>query len=78
MWTAGKKEAWYGEHVYLDELLSKSSDFYAVSYVRKLSKGNGFFIIDLNMDTVRSVLEEMDLGEGSIVSFKEGFGGPDR
>lgn len=69
IWTAGKKEAWYGEHVYLDELLSKSSDYYAVSYVRKLSKGNGFFIIDLNMDTVRSVLEEMDLGEGSIVSF---------
>ncbi len=69
IWTAGKKEAWYGEHVYLDELFSKSSDFYAVSYVRKLSKGNGFFIIDLNMDTVRSVLEEMDLGEGSIVSF---------
>lgn len=67
IWTSGKKEVWYGEHVYLDELLSKSSDSYAVSYVRKLSKGNGFFIIDLNMKTVQSVLEEMDLGEGSIV-----------
>lgn len=72
---AGTKEAqsltkgkgiWSGYHSYLDETLSLSPDSYALSYTRMLTKGNGYFCMDIDAKTVQNTLMTIDTGDGTI------------
>lgn len=61
------KETWYGYHSFLDEQGETSSDSYAISLVRSLSKGNGYLVADLKMSTVVELLDDLNgTGEGNI------------
>lgn len=75
MWeNISKKDAWIGTHDFLDKKLGKDNSSYAVSYMRKLSKGNGFIVMDVKLSAITSILERMNLGDDSIVAFITGDG----
>ena len=60
---------WIDSHPALDSHLSMSSDRYIMSYqVMPISK-DAAIVVDIAADGVRSFIEELDLGEGSIVGF---------
>lgn len=75
MWESNiKKEGWIGSHDFLDKKLGKDNSSYAVSYIRRLSKGNGFIVTDVKMSAIASILQDMNISEGSIVAFVTGDG----
>lgn len=63
------RSAWIGKHTYLDEICVDSDpDIYALSYVRKFVQYNGFFVADIEKETILEILAGMNFGEGSIAS----------
>lgn len=67
--TANLRSAWIGKHTYLDGICVDSDpDIYALSYVRKFVQYNGFFVADIEKETILEILAGMNYGEGSISS----------
>ena len=64
-----KKENWYGYHIFLDEQGAIEPNSYAVSLVRSLSKGDGYIIADLKMQSVISILDQLVTEEGCEAAF---------
>jgi len=64
---------WRGDHAVLDEIMPKSGAYnrnnYAVSLIRKIGIGQGFFFADVSSKQIRDMFAEYDLGEGSILGF---------
>ena len=63
---------WVGEHTYLDQLLEIDPSTYALSIMRKINNSTGYLILDIKPDFISSVIEQFDLGEGSVVGFVTG------
>lgn len=60
---------WVEEHPLLDESLGLSGDDYFISYQTQTSKKFAFVVIDVKKDALLGILDEMDLGDGSITGF---------
>ena len=68
MFTDSKKyKSWVDSHPVLDEHLGLSQDDYILSYQLKYYSGNVMIVIDIGEAAIREFLQELDLGEGSIV-----------
>ena len=63
---SGSKGAWSGYHKYIDEQLSIEEDSYALSYTRKLSKGDGYICLDIAYSTIQDMLASLNNGKGTI------------
>jgi methyl-accepting chemotaxis protein len=60
---------WVGNDNYLDEKLGLSKSKYGIRYMRGLSTGSGFIIIDIKASALKNKLDSLNFGNGSIVSF---------
>lgn len=70
-------EKWIDSHPLLDEYLTLNapSDEYILSYEMMAQSNNACVVIDVKTSAIREFLQELDLGEGSIVGFVTGSGG---
>ncbi len=60
---------WIDSHEMLDEKLGLELEDYMLSY-QLMSKNSGFcVIVDIKAESISSLMEGMDLGEGSIIGF---------
>ena len=67
-WSNAKNpNQWYGYHSFLDEQLETNNLAYALTLVRRLSKGKGFIVADMKLTTLNEILDNMKLGTGAIV-----------
>ncbi|MBQ2801001.1 MAG: methyl-accepting chemotaxis protein [Lachnospiraceae bacterium] len=66
-------EVWLGYHPFIDEKLGDIKSDYAISIVRNLmdtgNKKAGFIIYDISKDFIVEMLEETEVGDGSVVGF---------
>lgn len=63
------KYHYFGVIPEVDEALKTEEEDYAIRVIRKVPKGEGFLVLDLDREEMESLLEKLDIGEGSIVSF---------
>ena len=61
------KGKWSGYHSYLDSALDISSDDYAISYTKKLDKGNGYLILDIKYETIAEKMQALSVSDSAIV-----------
>lgn len=67
------KGIWAGRHSILDDAAGISTDDYALSYIRKLDKGNGYLFIDVDMDMVLEQIQNTkDQGCASMLITRDG------
>lgn len=64
-----KADSWVGEHPVIDERFLTSTDNYIMAQYRMVSTKNACVVIDISGAQIESVLEDLNLGEGSIISF---------
>ena len=62
----GQIAGWKGYHEYADENMASAASGYAFAYYRKMMKNDTMLIMDINMQEVKDILIDMDMGEGSI------------
>ncbi|HCL00820.1 MAG TPA: hypothetical protein DHW61_00095 [Lachnoclostridium phytofermentans] len=68
--TESKAQAtWVGGHDTIDEELKSSNNNYACSYIRQFKSKNGYIVVDLSKKKVVQLLQDIDLAEGSYISF---------
>lgn len=60
---------WIGEHKDLDALMMDRQQPYAIALYRKMSKINGYLIMDMSSEYILETLEGIDLGNGSYIGF---------
>lgn len=60
------RNGWLGYHTYVDTITKTDESKYCMAYYQKLSTPNDILIMDVNMSVLDSIMENMDLGEGSI------------
>lgn len=63
------KYYYFGVIPEVDEALGTEKEDYAIRVIRKVPQGEGFFVLDLDREEMESLLDKLDIGEGSIVSF---------
>ncbi len=69
-WKDGSaKEAWIGKNSYLDKELKEARGKDVISYIRKLSKGNGFIVTDVKVESISDVLKKMKMEDQSSIAF---------
>ena len=61
-----KKNGWFGYHTSIDTANGSTGEEYAFTYVQKFLTSNVYLLFDWSMDSVESMLEEIDFGENSI------------
>lgn len=61
--------AWVGGHDKIDEELKTSYNNYACSFIRQFKSKNGYIVIDLSKKKVVQLLQDIELAEGSYISF---------
>ncbi len=64
-----KADSWLSEHPVVDERFHTSLNNYILAQYRLVSTKNACVVIDISSAKILSVLEALNLGEGSIVSF---------
>lgn len=64
--SSGKIAGWRGYHEYADENMASAASGYAFAYYRKMMKNDTMLVMDINMQEVKDILVDMDMGEGSI------------
>ncbi|MGN1146789.1 MAG: methyl-accepting chemotaxis protein [Lachnospiraceae bacterium] len=64
-----KADRWVGEHPILDERFRTSTDSYICAQYRMVSTKNACVIIDVSTEKIKSILKDLNLGDGSIISF---------
>lgn len=62
-------ESWIDSHPFLDEKLKLSENDYILAFEILSKAKNGCVVIDLKRSEIASLLEGVDLGEGSIIGF---------
>ena len=69
--VAEKKNGYFyfGTMPEVDEALKADSSEYAIRILRKIPDGEGFLVLDLERGEMENLLAQLDIGEGSIVSF---------
>ncbi len=60
------QKKWMGYRSAMDQILGLNGTEYAFYYVRKMVRANGFVVIDFDMETIQTMLDEMNFGEGSL------------
>ncbi|MDF2539288.1 MAG: hypothetical protein K0S76_2309 [Herbinix sp.] len=63
------KAYWVSSHPTVDAKYSILKPEYAVSLIRSIENGKACLIIDINKEIVSDILDNLDLGEGSITGF---------
>lgn len=63
---SGKIAGWRGYHEFSDEYLLSSAAAYGFAYYRKFLQNNTMLVLDISMDTIKNILIDMNVGEGSI------------
>lgn len=61
-----KKNKWFGYHSYLDEYLSSDAGKYALTFCQKTMKSDSVLVMDIDMETAKEMLDQMDFGKNSI------------
>ena len=61
-----KKNGWFGYHASIDAANGSNGEEYAFTYVQKFLTANVYLLFDWSMDSVETMLEEIDFGENSI------------
>ncbi len=64
--TKNSKKFWLGYHTYLDENMTITPKKYAMCFYQKFISVNSVLILDVDMKTFNSVMEQVDFGEGTI------------
>lgn len=59
---------WVDDHTILDEYLEIKDNNYILAF-QTMAGNNGCIVIDIKSSAIQSFLEELDLGEGSIIGF---------
>lgn len=62
----GQIAGWRGYHEYIDNNMASAASAYAFAYYRKMMKNDTMLVMDINMQEVKDLLVDMDMGEGSI------------
>ncbi|MCX4319217.1 MAG: methyl-accepting chemotaxis protein [Lachnospiraceae bacterium] len=72
--SSKSQEKWGSNHVQLDELFKLDPEEYAGSFCLVGNYKRTMIIVDINASRIRSVLSEIDLGQGSVIGYhtKEG------
>lgn len=64
----GSLNIWLGQHGYLDEITEKNANMYALSLMKKLSKGDGYLYIDLKLKNIINLLSEVKVSDDAVIS----------
>lgn len=64
-----KIKGWIDSHPVLDENLSLASDGYLMSFQSPTKRKDGLVVIDLKKEKVQEFIDEIDLGEGSLICY---------
>lgn len=64
-----KVDSWLSDHPVLDERFHTSTNNYILAQYRLVSTKTACVVIDISSAKIKSVLEDLNLGEGSIISF---------
>ncbi len=64
-----KADSWLSGHPLVDERFHTSTDNYILAQYRLVSTKNACVVIDISSAKIMSILEDLKLGEGSIISF---------
>lgn len=67
--AAAGEYSWYGNSPELDSLLSIDSDSYILRLTKKYYKDDIMLAIDIKPESITDIMQSLDFGEGSIVSF---------
>lgn len=59
---------YFGNMPEVDEAMKADSTEYAIRILRKIPKGEGFLVLDLDREEMEKLLAQLDIGEGSIVA----------
>ncbi len=65
----GINSTWIGLHPTIDTDTKSSPDFYAASFVRTFTRGEGYIVCDLLLDQVNNILNKVLVSDGSMASF---------
>lgn len=60
---------YFGTMPELDEAMKSDSTDYAIRILRKIPKGDGFLVLDLDREEMENLLAQLEIGEDSIVAF---------
>ncbi|WP_310605043.1 methyl-accepting chemotaxis protein [Anaerosporobacter sp.] len=63
-----QKSGWFGFCDAVDELFKVNKDRYAMRFIRKFATSNSAIVIDVNAETIASILDSLDFGDGSYVA----------
>lgn len=66
---SGYNGVWMGEHPALDEKFRMDASGYIYSYVRELTNKGGVIVIDFSKKAVLEILQNLELGEGTLTAF---------
>lgn len=66
--TATRQNGWFGYHTYIDSVMSSTINNYGLAFYQKIPKTNTFLVFDVNMETINTMLSDMDFGKNSIKS----------
>ncbi len=66
------RNLWVGQHPDLDALTSQDASKYVLSLVRKLTRPQGYIILDVKPEMFAELFSQFNLGEGSILGFVTG------
>lgn len=67
--AADKAKAWAGEHSILDERFGTSLENYICAQYRMVNSKNACVIVDVSKNKIKEILNDLSLGEGSIIAF---------
>ncbi len=62
-------KVWIGSHEFLDEEIGINTESYALSFMQRINPNKFAVVIDVNLEKIRGILQNLDLGEGSKVAF---------
>lgn len=60
---------WLGQASALDESLEINKDDYAIRMIKNFYRKDALLVMDIDREAILSILDEIDFGEGSYVSF---------
>lgn len=62
-----RRTIWVGTEEFIDEKLGTQSSSYALRLIRHFIDVDGIIVIDIKMDRIKEILNDLELGEGSIL-----------
>lgn len=68
-WEGSQTFQWGGYHSVLDDFLTINPDDYGFSLTYEMKNKQGYIVIDIKNDVLKSILQEMSAGEDAIAGF---------